>query len=204
MGRRILFIAAAVLVIVAAVFLSSPGNTGDYSRILVMKMHLADGKVSGNTAEVKYGHAPDPQGRSGPFKGTLLTRERKVVREFSVWDPSLQLGDAADTSTNGTEELFSMAVMSRENDLVLILPFQGEETQFTLIDTRTGRSLTSLDLTPAREQFAQTYPGDPSLKRDEQAVFFMQNGPAGMLAVGAFLIILLMVIVIFMTRQERR
>lgn len=202
MDRRILLIVAALVVLAAGLYLFLPGPQGDYSKVLILRMHLTDGTVRGESAEVRYGHPQETSYRSGPLEGKLLTAEGKVTKEFSLWDPSVQLGDAVETDANGSEVFRSVTVVSRENDLLLVLPYSGEEKSFALSDKRTGRSLTTMDLTAAGDTFKKTYPADPGSPVKNQTLLPALEGSSVTIVIGVVLVLLLGIMVVSMLRRR--
>jgi hypothetical protein len=200
MDRRILFLVAAILIGAAGLYFFLPGEQGDYAKVLIIKMHLTKGAVHGESAEVRYGHPPVTSYRSGPLLGKLITAEGKVTREFSVWDPSVQLGDAEELQENGTEVFRSVTVTSRESDLVLVLPYTGEEKQFDLLDTRTGREVATMNLSAAGTAFEKTYPADQAIASKP----FPLPQISHTLIVGTVIIIFFILALIFVPLIQRK
>jgi hypothetical protein len=160
MDRRIvilgIFAAVAAGAGLAYIFISEDG--GDYSKILVLRMHAGKDGISGQSAEIRYGHPPAIGLQGGPFRGGLYDAGGDPVREFGVWDPRVQFGDGI-VEDGG---LRGFATVSDEADILLIVPYTGEEERFVLSDAESGTVLADVDLQGAAANFSRVYPDDPS------------------------------------------
>jgi hypothetical protein len=200
-NRWILPAVVLIVLSLAAVFAAIPGPEGDYTKVLVVRMHILGGTVTNDTAEIRYGHPPATAFRSGPFAGKLVDAGGGTVREFSAWDPGTQVGDGVELLENGTEILHTVEVNAKERDLLLVLPFTGTEAGLSLYDKRSGRLVKSVDLTPARTVFARTYPMDPdSSSRKEE--FPPLPGLPAMLAGGVILVLAFVAMIVLMIRRR--
>jgi hypothetical protein len=161
-GRWILLIACAVLAAGVMLYTLYGGEQGDFTKVLVINLHIGTNGVTEKSVDLRYGHAPQIGLRSGTFSGRLLSADGRTVREFDIWDPRIQLGDEVVDDGQGGELLRGAIIHSPEADLLLTLPYTGEEEQFELRDRNTGSTIKSVNLSAAITSFSQTYPSDPA------------------------------------------
>lgn len=197
MNRRILVIVIALVIALAAGYFVIVAESGDYSKILVLTLRVSDGGVTPLSEEVRYGHAPATGLAAGTWQGRLLDADGKTVRQFTVWDPRVQLGDSV--AENGS--IRGATTVSQNADLLLVLPYTGKEEHFVLSDTTTGKKLSDVSLAGAAAAFNSTYPDDPDLV----AVAGERKIPGvslPVLAGGCILAVLLIIVAIMMVRGK--
>lgn len=200
MDWRILFLFLAILAIGAAGYTLISSDTGDYTKVLVITLHIAKGGVSSVSEEIRYGHPPAIGLINGAFRGTLSDAKGDTVRDFGVHDPRLQFGDMIFTNGEGEDILRGITVISNEADLSLILPYTGREEKFTLTDAATGSNLADVDLSRAIAKFRDTYPEDPGTSSPAEKPGTGITIPIAL--GGAVLVILLFALIVMMTRRK--
>jgi len=113
------------------------------------------------------------------------------MNEFSIRDPRIQMGDSVTTGSGGTAQ--GLTGSTQDNPLAdfgVIVPFTPDLRYVTLIDTLTGNTLITVDLTVPLSAFQQMYPDDPDIKSIQQPV------PARTIPVAAEIVAILGVILI--------
>jgi hypothetical protein len=134
----------------------------DYSKVLILHLNFSNGTVNEESVEMQYGHPPDLGLQAGDLHGSLKTSGGDVLKEFELWDPRYQLGDAVISTGNGTNRsLAGAASYSDTADFVLVMPYYKDQMTLDLTDKRTGTLLKSVNFSDAIDRFRATYPGDP-------------------------------------------
>lgn len=199
-GRWIFLLIMAILAAALLLYALNWGDGGDYTKVLVINLHIGTNGVSENFVGLRYGHPPQAGLRSGTFSGRLLSADGKTVREFAIWDPRIQLGDEVVDDGQGGEVLRGAIVHLPEADLLLTLPYTGAEEQFELHDRASGRLMKSVNLSTAITSFSQTYPEDPAA--GPKIVEQQQGVPLMTLVAGCLLFALLVLVVVMMVRKR--
>jgi hypothetical protein len=122
-NRWILLFVCAILAASGLLYVLYGGEQGDFTKVLVIKLHIGTNGVREDFVGLRYGHPPEPGLRSGTFSGTLLSADGRTVKEFSLWDPRIQLGDEIVDDGQGGERLSGAMVRLPEADLLLTLPY---------------------------------------------------------------------------------
>lgn len=200
MDRKILVIIAALLLVAAAGYFALVQEQGDYTKVIVLTMHVGKEGVAPVAEEIRYGHAPATGLISGAFRGTFTDGSGHVVQEFGIHDPRVQFGDRVTGSGAEGDILSGVTVVEDDADLFLIAPYTGKEEKFALTDAATGKTLAASDLSGAIDTFRETYPDDPGAAPQ-------QTGPAGGLTVplmlgGIVLVVLFIAVFILMIRKK--
>jgi hypothetical protein len=159
--KKILLITLVFLVLLQGVGLSGAAEPADYSKIIIMNLHISEGKVTEKSVEMAYGHAPNPGRQSGDFKGMVKTSSGTPLKEFDIWDARYQLGDVLENNNDSSGHLVGYLAYTDNADFTLILPYHEEQTNFELYDKKSGALLKSINLTPAIAQFQSSYPKEP-------------------------------------------
>lgn len=134
----------------------------DYSKVLILHLNFSNGTVNEQSVEMQYGHPPDLGAQAGDIEGSLRTSGGGVIREFELWDPGYQLGDAVVSTGNGTNLSLAGAVNHSDTaDFTLVMPYYKDQMTLDLTDRRTGKVLRSVNFSDAIDRFRATYPGDP-------------------------------------------
>jgi hypothetical protein len=110
----------------------------DYSKIIIMNLSVEGNSITEKSVEMRYGHPPNLELRSGDFQGILKSSDGSTIREFNVWDPRNQLGDVLENDSNTTSFLSGFLEHSDNADLTLILPYYEKQMTFELIDKKSG------------------------------------------------------------------
>ena len=198
-GRWILLLVCAILAASVLLYALYRGEQGDFTKVLVINLHIGTNGVTEDFVGVRYGHPPQAGLRSGIFSGRLLSADGRTVKEFAIWDPRMQLGDEVVDDGKGGEVLRGAIIHSPEADLLLTLPYTGVEEQFQLHDRASGRLMKSVNLSAAVTSFSQTYPEDPAGTRIVQP---QQGIPFITIAAGCVLFALLVLVVLMMVRKR--
>ena len=198
-GRWILLIVCAILAAGVLLYALYGGEQGDFSKVLVIKLHIGTNGVREDFIGLRYGHPPESGLRSGSFSGRLLSADGGTVKEFAIWDPRMQLGDVMVDDGHGGEMLSGAKVQSPEADLLLTLPYTGVEEQFELHDRASGRLIKSVNLSSAITSFSQTYPSDP----DGPRIVSAQQGISLITMIAGAAVFFLLVLVVFMMVRKR-
>jgi len=198
-GQWILLLVCAVLAASIFAYLIFRQEDGDYSKMLVLNLHIGADGVTENFAGLRYGQPPRAGLSTGTFSGKLLSSDGSTVREFTLWDPRMQVGDQMIDDGQGGEVLRGEIAHSSEADLLLYLPYTGVETQFELHDRVTGRLMKSVNLSSAITSFSETYPADPT----GPAIAPPRQGiPVITLIAGCVLFALMILVVFMMVRKQ--
>jgi hypothetical protein len=198
-NRWILLFVCAILAASGLLYVLYGGEQGDFTKVLVIKLHIGTNGVREDFVGLRYGHPPEPGLRSGTFSGTLLSADGRTVKEFSLWDPRIQLGDEIVDDGQGGERLSGAMVRLPEADLLLTLPYTGVEEKFELHDRTSGKLMKSVNLSSAITSFKQTYPSDPDGPRVVQP---QQGIPFITIAAGIVLFTLMILVVVMMMRRR--
>lgn len=196
MNWGILVLILLILAAGTSGYLFITGGSGDYTKILVITLHVGNAGVRPVSEEIRYGHAPVNGLQSGAWKGQLLDTDGKILREFGVWDPRVQFGDSV--MENGS--IRGNVTISDAADLNLVLPYTEKEERFVLSDTATGVKLADVSLAGAAAVFNSTYPDDPDSTSQKNG----QGSPSSLaiLAGGCILMVLLIVVILNMLRGK--
>jgi hypothetical protein len=200
MDRRILLALLAALLIGSAGYFIITRDQGDYSRVIVITLHIGKEGVSPQSEQIRYGHPPVIGLINGKFRATFSDAEGRAVQDFGVHDPRVQFGDRIIGSEDEDGILSGFTVVSDKADMLLIVPYTGTEEKFILSDAATGRTLTSVDLTGAIAEFESTYPKDPGTVTKEAGKESPLTIPIAL--GGLVIVILFFAVLILMTRRE--
>ena len=95
--------------------------------------------------------------------------------------------------------------MSSSADLVLVLPYTGEEGEFRLSDRVTGKHLAAANLSGAAAAFSKTYPADPARPAGNAGQFRLpQDAQALVAGVGIVLFLLLAWVFLLMISGKKK
>lgn len=198
-NRWILLLIFAILAAGILVYIFHGEEQGDFSKVLVINLHIGANGVTEDFVGLRYGHPPQPGLSSGSLSGKLLTADGRTVQDFALWDPRIQVSDEIVDDGQGGEILMGGIVQSPEADLLMTLPYTGVEEQFELHDRDSGRLMKSVNLSSAITSFSQTYPDDPSGPKIAQS---QQEVPVITVIVGCVLFALLVLVVVMMVRRR--
>ena len=205
--RRFLIVGLIVCLVVGLIFLVflqgsgfiSGAEPADYSKIIIMQLTINGNSITEKSVEMRYGHPPNLELRSGDFKGILKSSDGSIIREFDVWDPRYQLGDVLEKDNNSSNYLSGYLVHSDNADITLILPYYEKQMTFELYDKTTGVLLKNVNMSAAITKFQATYP------KDLQGTSVPNVQPGGSviyLIIGVVLSLLLMGIILTMIRKK--
>jgi len=159
--KKILLTTLLLLVLWQGCGPAGAAEPADYSKIIIMNLHISQGKVTETSVEMAYGHAPNPGRQSGDFKGMVKTSGGATLKEFDIWDARYQLGDVLEYNNDSSGYLTGYLAYTDNADFTLVLPYQEEQGNFELYDKKSGALLKSINLSPAISQFQSSYPKEP-------------------------------------------
>ena len=170
---------------------ATAANNNPYQKIVVINLAYDNGMVKEGSSDIQYGTAPNLNLQSGSIEGLLLDSQKKTINEFSIRDPRIQMGDSVTTGSGGTAQgLIGSTQNNPYVDFGVIVPFTPDLQDVTLIDSLTGNTLISVDLTAPKSAFQQMYPDDPDIKSIQKPV------PARTIPITAEIVAILGVILI--------
>jgi hypothetical protein len=205
--RRILIIGLIFCLLGGLIFLVFLHGSGfingsepaDYSKIIVMHLTINGNHITEKSVEMRYGHPPNLELRSGDFKGILKSSDGSILREFDVWDPRYQLGDVLEKDNNSSNYLSGYLDHSDNADITLILPYYEKQKTFELYDKKTGVLLKNVNMSAAITKFQTIYPKDPG---GTSVPNFQPEGSVIYLITGVVLFLLLIGIILTMIRKK--
>jgi hypothetical protein len=149
------------LVLLQGIWSVAADDSPDYSKIVIVHLNINQSGITEKSVEMRYGHPPNIEGRSGDFKGTLKSADGSTLRVFNLWDPRYQLGDVLEKDNESSGYLSGYLTYSDNADLVLILPYYENQMTFVLYDKKTGTLLKKVNMSQAITKFQSDYPKDP-------------------------------------------
>jgi hypothetical protein len=197
--RRFFIVGLIFLVVLQGTGVARGADPTDYSKIIIMNLSVEGNSITEKSVEMRYGHPPNLELRSGDFQGILKSSDGSTIREFNVWDPRNQLGDVLENDCNTTSFLSGFLEHSDNADLTLILPYYEKQMTLELIDKKSGLLLKSVNMSAAITKFQTTYPKDPGGIPIPQ---FQFEGSTVYLIIGVVLSLLLMAMILTMIRKK--
>ena len=131
-----------------------PGKTTPRSSVL--HLNFSHDQVTEQSVEMQYGHPPNLGIESGDILGSLKTVDGKIIREFDLSDPRVQLGDAIVRNNGTNQSITGSAYYSDSADFTLVLPYYQNQMTLDLTDKNTGRLLKSVNFSQAIERFQKS------------------------------------------------
>ena len=191
--KRFVFAGLIFLVLLQGIWFASADDAPDYSKIVVVHLNINKSSITEKSVEMRYGHPPNIEGRSGDFKGTLKSADGSTIREFSLWDPRYQLGDVLEKDNESSGYLSGYLTYSDNADLVLILPYYENQMTFELHDKKTGILLKKVNMSQAITKFQSNYPKDPGsvsvspIQFDKSVIYVITGVVISILIIGMIL-----------------
>jgi DNA-binding response OmpR family regulator len=160
---------AGILLFLVLLIPAAAASNNPYQKIAVIDLAYGNGGVNVVSSEIQYGIAPDLNLQSGSIQGLLLDSRKETIGQFSIRDPRIQTGDIVETAPDGTVQgLNGYTEYNPRVEFGVIVPFTPDLRYVNLVDTLTGDTLVSVDLTGAVSAFQQLYPDDPDIKSSQQ------------------------------------
>ena len=197
--RRFVIAALIFLVLLQGIGLAAADEPPDYSKIVVVHLNINKSSITEKSVEMRYGHAPNLEGRYGDFKGTLKSADGSTIREFNLWDPRYQLGDVLEKDNESSGYLSGYLTYSDNADLALILPYYENQMTFELNDKKTGALLKKVNMSQAIIKFQSNYPKDPGSISVSPIQF---DKPVIYLIIGVVIFILIIGMMLSMSRKK--
>ena len=162
---QVKLLAGLMLGLVLFVLGASAVDSNQYQKIVAINLEVDNGVVRELSSEIRYGSAPNLNLQSGAIRGQLLSTDGKIIHEFSIRDPRIQLGDTVGSDTgNGDQALYGYLENTRNVEFGIFVPYSSNLQSINLIDTENGDNLISIDLTDPVTVFRQQYPNDPDMQ----------------------------------------
>ncbi len=181
------------LMLLQGIGIAAAQEPPDYSKIVVVHLNINKSIITEKSVEMRYGHAPNLETRSGDFKGTLRSADGSTIREFDLWDPRYQLGDVLEKDNESSGYLSGYLAYSENADLILILPYYENQMTFELKDKKTGVLLKKVNMSQAINKFQSSYPKDPGsvsispVQFDKQVIYLIIGVVISILIIGMIL-----------------
>ena len=191
--KRFVFAGLIFLVLLQGIWFASADDSPDYSKIVVVHLNINKSSITEKSVEMRYGHPPNIEGRSGDFRGTLKSTDGSTIREFTLWDPRYQLGDVLERDNESSNYLSGYLTYSDNADLVLILPYYENQMTFELHDKKTGTLLKKVNMSQAITKFQSNYPKDPGsvsvlpIQFDKSVIYVITGVVISILIIGMIL-----------------
>jgi hypothetical protein len=188
--KRFVFAVLIFLVLLQGIWSAAADDSPDYAKIVVVHLNINKSTITEKSVEMRYGHPPNIEGRSGDFKGTLKSSDGSTIREFNLWDPRYQLGDVLEKDNESPGYLSGYLTYSDNADLVLILPYYENQMSFELYDKKTGILLKKVNMSQAIKKFQSNYPKDPGsisvspVQFDKSVIFVITGVVISILIIG--------------------
>ena len=133
-------------------------DTSPYQKIVSVNLAYENGAIKEVSSEIQYGTAPNLNLQSGSITGLLLDSQRKTIDEFSIRDPRIQTGTGVQMSSGGAAQgLAGYTDYDPQVEFGVIVPFTPDLRYVTLVDSLTGDTLISVDLTGPISAFQKMY-----------------------------------------------
>jgi len=132
-------------------------------KIVVAGFAFNNGAINGISSEVRYGLPPNLNLQTGTIKGLLLDAQQRPFNQFFIRDPRIRFGDAIGPGDSG-QVIDGYTEYATQGQFSVILPFTPNLRYLTLVDSATGNTLATVDLSPAIAAFQQLYPQDPDMQ----------------------------------------
>ncbi len=191
--KRALIAGFIILVLLFVTGTAAAAEPPDYSKIIIVHLNLNKSTISEKSVEMRYGHAPNLEMRSGDFRGTIRSADGSILREFNLWDPRYQLGDVLEKDNESPGYLSGYIAFSDSADLTLVLPYYENQMTFELYDKKSGALLKEVNMSPAIVKFQSYYPKDPEnvsispLRLDKTAFYLVTGIVISILIIGMIL-----------------
>ena len=191
--RRVLIAGFILLVLLFVTGTAAAAEPPDYSKIIIIHLNLNKSTITEKSVEMRYGHAPNLEIRSGDFRGTIRSADGSILREFNLWDPRYQLGDVLEKDNASPGSLSGYLDISDSADLTLVLPYNENQMTFELYDKKSGALLKEVNMSPAIVEFQSYYPKDPEnvsispLRMDKTALYLVTGIVISILIIGMIL-----------------
>jgi len=191
--KRALIAGFIILVLLFVTGTAAAAEPPDYSKIIIVHLNLNKSTISEKSVEMRYGHAPNLEMRSGDFRGTIRSADGSILREFNLWDPRYQLGDVLEKDNVSPGYLSGYLDISDSADLTLVLPYNENQMTFELYDKKSGALLKEVNMSPAIVKFQSDYPKDPEnvsispLRMDKSALYLVTGIVISILIIGMIL-----------------
>ncbi|MDD1701450.1 MAG: response regulator [Methanoregula sp.] len=186
-------LAAGTLLIILLVSMTAAAPAATVPKIVVINLAYDNGAVHEVSSDIEYGTAPNLNIQSGTTRGLLLDAGKNPLGEFSIRDPRVQMGDAISRgSDGGAQSLSGYTEYNPQAQFRIIVPFSPGLQYISFVDTVTGTTLVTVDISGPLAAFRQAYPDDPDIaSTGGESPFGIPTVVWELLAVGSFVIVVL-------------
>jgi len=140
--------------------------TNPYEKIVLITYTFTNSGVHEVSTQIQYGIPPNPTIQNGDFEGLLLDSQHRTIDTFSIRDPRIQIGDTG----NSAQSFNGLAAGNPQSvEFGIIIPYTPALRYVSLVDTSTGNTLVTTDLSPAISAFQNLYPLDPDMQSVQSA-----------------------------------
>lgn len=164
-GQKMQIRSLSILVVLLGVLVLPVMAAGDaYGKVAIVTLTYTGNGMQVVSSEIQYGSAPNLNIQSGTLTGILRDKSGNPIREFSLRDPRYVTGDraASDTGQAG-DSLSGYLEYNPAAEFSLTVPYTTDLQTIDLIDSTTGATLTTVDLSEALQVFRGEYPNDPDI-----------------------------------------
>ena len=133
-----------------------PLNSRDLAKTVVVNLNFENGRVTGHTANVVFGHSPGRIGNPPLLRIDLFDFHGTLVDQFNAWHPLWTFV----TDETGSEHL----VVSSNGKGTIAFPFEPDYGTMNVIDVEQDQEITSVDLFPTVRNFCRTNLSDPDCR----------------------------------------
>nr|WP_321352382.1 hypothetical protein [uncultured Methanoregula sp.] len=183
----------------------------DLCKIFVIILGIGEDHAFLESADIRYGHPPNPGYQNGNFTVTIRAHNGSALMSYRVWDPRMQLEQYGFRNElkhhEETEDpALESGISGDDIDLPLIIPYHKDIHSVELVDETNGSLLVSVNLSPAVDAFQHRFPRDPdmmSLIQPQQSPLAMPGRIQEMFlpASAGLAAILLVLLIVFIRRS---
>lgn len=134
----------------------------DTSKIIIVNLNIKNDNVTLLDKNINFSHPPNIGLQPNFFIVKLIATDKKIIKEFGIWDPRLSIGDEIIYYENGTMEfLGGIASYIDDVNFTVTIPFYKNIEMLNLYENETGEELISVYLRDIVLDFCEQNPNDP-------------------------------------------
>jgi hypothetical protein len=182
----------------------------DLCKIFVIILGIGEDHAFLESADIRYGHPPNPGYQNGNFTVTIRAHNGSALMSYRVWDPRMQLEQYGFRNElkhhEETEDpALESGIAGDDIDLPLIIPYHKDIHSVELVDETNGSLLVSVNLSPAVDAFHHRFPRDPDMMeqlQSQRSPFAIPGGSRGIFypASAGLAVILTGLLIVFIRR----
>jgi hypothetical protein len=168
--RKIAALGTIVLILLLAVGTAAVTPDEDQAKIIVIIFGVYEKGAFFESAEVRYGHAPNLGHQQGNFTVVGRAYNGTQLFAFDVWDPRYQVDELGyynelechkKMEESNPEPGYEGMAGWEHIDLPLIIPYHHDIRTIDLVEKDSGTLLVSANLSCACQEFMKRFPRDP-------------------------------------------